>query len=96
MQPFLLLSIRADDAAADNEYASFLSLAGLEEGDLRRVRLDRRGNPPVLPGDAVSAARAAQSGRARGAPSWEFWANSLPRSRPAPHAPSRRYDFLPE
>ena len=42
MQPFLLLSIRADDAAADNEYASFLSLAGLEEGDLRRVRLDRR------------------------------------------------------
>jgi len=42
VQPFLLLSIRADDAAADNEYASFLSLAGLEEGDLRRVRLDRR------------------------------------------------------
>ena len=42
MQPFLLLSVRAEDAAADNEYASFLSLAGLEEGDLRRVRLDRR------------------------------------------------------
>jgi GMP synthase (glutamine-hydrolysing) len=42
VEPFLLLSIRADDAAADNEYASFLSLAGLEEGDLRRVRLDRR------------------------------------------------------
>ena len=32
------------------------------------LRGDRRGNPPVLPGDAVSAARAAQSGRARGAP----------------------------
>ena len=29
------------------------------------MRGDRRGNPPVLPGDAVSAA---QSGRARGAP----------------------------
>jgi GMP synthase (glutamine-hydrolysing) len=42
VQPFLLLSIRADDAAADNEYASFLSLAGLEEGDLHRVRLDQR------------------------------------------------------
>ncbi len=42
MQPFLLLSIRADDAAADNEYASFLSLAGLEERDLHRVRLDQR------------------------------------------------------
>ncbi|HME67624.1 MAG TPA: hypothetical protein VKG61_22240, partial [Streptosporangiaceae bacterium] len=42
MEPFLLLSIRADDAAADNEYESFLSLAGLGEGDLRRIRLDRR------------------------------------------------------
>ena len=42
MKPFLLLSIRADDAAADNEYESFLSLAGLGEGELRRVRLERR------------------------------------------------------
>jgi GMP synthase (glutamine-hydrolysing) len=41
VEPFLLLSVRADDAAADNEYASFLALAGLGEGDLRRVRLDR-------------------------------------------------------
>jgi len=29
VEPFLLLSIRADDDAADNEYESFLSLAGL-------------------------------------------------------------------
>src|SRR5260370_42392398 len=42
-EPFLLLSIRADDAAADNEYESFLSLAGLGQGDLRRTRLARRG-----------------------------------------------------
>jgi GMP synthase (glutamine-hydrolysing) len=42
MKPFLLLSIRADDAAADNEYASFASLAGLAESDLRRVRLEQR------------------------------------------------------
>src|SRR5579859_2582732 len=42
MEPFLLLSIRADDAAADNEYESFLTLAGLGEGELRRIRLDRR------------------------------------------------------
>jgi GMP synthase (glutamine-hydrolysing) len=42
VEPFLLLSIRADDAAADNEYESFLSLDGLGEGDLRRIRLDRR------------------------------------------------------
>jgi GMP synthase (glutamine-hydrolysing) len=42
VEPILLLSIRADDAAADNEYESFLSLAGLGEGELRRVRLDQR------------------------------------------------------
>ena len=42
MEPFLLLSIRADDAAADNEYESFLTLAGLTENELRRVRLDQR------------------------------------------------------
>jgi GMP synthase (glutamine-hydrolysing) len=41
VKPFLLLSIRADDAAADNEYHSFLALAGLGEGHLRRVRLER-------------------------------------------------------
>jgi GMP synthase (glutamine-hydrolysing) len=42
VEPFLLLSIRADDAAADNEYESFLTLAGLAEAELRRVRLDQR------------------------------------------------------
>jgi GMP synthase (glutamine-hydrolysing) len=42
VEPFLLLSIRDDDAAADNEYESFLTLAGLGEGELHRVRLERR------------------------------------------------------
>jgi GMP synthase (glutamine-hydrolysing) len=42
VKPFLLLAIRAEDAAADNEYDSFLSLGGLGEGDLRRVRLEQR------------------------------------------------------
>jgi GMP synthase (glutamine-hydrolysing) len=42
VRPILLLSIRADDAAADNEYESFLTLAGLAEDELRRVRLDQR------------------------------------------------------
>lgn len=42
MKPFLLLAIRAEDAAADNEYHSFLTLAGLDEGELRRVRLEQR------------------------------------------------------
>ena len=42
MKPFLLLAIRADDAAADNEYESFLACAGLHERDLRRYRLEQR------------------------------------------------------
>ena len=42
MKPFLLLAIRADDAAADNEYESFVACAGLHEPDLRRHRLEQR------------------------------------------------------
>ena len=42
MKPFLLLAIRAEDAAADNEYASFLTFTGLAENELRRIRLEQR------------------------------------------------------
>ena len=42
MKPFLLLAIRAEDAAADNEYESFLAFAGLDERDLYRHRLEQR------------------------------------------------------
>ena len=42
MKPFLLLATRAEDAAADNEYDSFLRFSGLSEADLRRFRLERR------------------------------------------------------
>jgi GMP synthase (glutamine-hydrolysing) len=41
VKPFLLLGIRAEDAAADNEYDSFLSLSGLGDRELRRVRLEQ-------------------------------------------------------
>jgi GMP synthase (glutamine-hydrolysing) len=41
VKPFLLLAIRAEDAAADNEYASFRTLAGLAEDELRRFRLEQ-------------------------------------------------------
>lgn len=47
MKPFLLLAIRAEDAAADNEYDSFLSLSGLGEGGLRRARLEQHALGPV-------------------------------------------------
>jgi hypothetical protein len=42
VKPFLLLAIRAEDAAADNEYASFQTLSGLTEDGLRRSRLEQR------------------------------------------------------
>jgi GMP synthase (glutamine-hydrolysing) len=42
MKPFLLLATRAEDRAADNEYASFLDLADLDERDFRRIRLERQ------------------------------------------------------
>jgi GMP synthase (glutamine-hydrolysing) len=41
MKPFLFLGIRAHDAPADEEYAAVLQCAGLDERDLRRVRLER-------------------------------------------------------
>ena len=41
VKPFLLLAHRAEDAAADDEYASILRLGELEEPELRRVRLER-------------------------------------------------------
>lgn len=42
MKPFLLLATRAEVAAADSEYESFLAFAGLDERDLRRIRLEQR------------------------------------------------------
>jgi GMP synthase (glutamine-hydrolysing) len=42
VKPFLLLATRPEDAAADNEYESFLTLSGLVERDLRRMRLEQR------------------------------------------------------
>jgi len=41
MKPFLFLGIRAQDAAAEDEYAAVLRCSGLGEGDVRRVRLEQ-------------------------------------------------------
>jgi GMP synthase (glutamine-hydrolysing) len=41
VKPFLLLATRAEDLAADDEYAEFLSCGGLAEGDLERRRVER-------------------------------------------------------
>jgi len=51
VRPFLLLAIRADDVAADNEYEAFLAFSGLDEGALRRVRLEQRALGEVDPRD---------------------------------------------
>lgn len=40
MRPFLLLSSRAEDVAADGEYAAFLRFTGLPPERLRRVRME--------------------------------------------------------
>jgi GMP synthase (glutamine-hydrolysing) len=40
--PFLLLSIRAEDAAADDEYGAMMRFAGLDENGLQRIRLTHR------------------------------------------------------
>ena len=41
MKPFLFLGTRAEDEAADSEYAAVLAYSGLDEGALRRHRLER-------------------------------------------------------
>jgi GMP synthase (glutamine-hydrolysing) len=40
--PFLLLSIRAEDAAADDEYAAMMRFAGLDANGLQRIRLTHK------------------------------------------------------
>ena len=40
MRPFLLLSSRAEDLAADGEYEAFLRFTGLAPGQLRRIRME--------------------------------------------------------
>ena len=47
MRSFLLLSIRTDRAAAENEYESFLRFTGLDESDLRVVNLAQEELPRI-------------------------------------------------
>ncbi|MGY2084701.1 glutamine amidotransferase [Blastococcus sp. SYSU DS0539] len=47
MRPFLLLSTRPEDEAADEEYASFLRFTALPPGRLHRIRLEAGPLPPL-------------------------------------------------
>jgi GMP synthase (glutamine-hydrolysing) len=47
VKPFLLLATRAEDQAADDEYAAMLRATGLDEPHLHRVRLEAAPMPPL-------------------------------------------------
>ncbi|WP_151525797.1 glutamine amidotransferase [Serinicoccus kebangsaanensis] len=47
MRPFLLLGTRAEDDAADDEYAGFLRYSGLQAEQLHRVRVEAEPLAPV-------------------------------------------------
>jgi GMP synthase (glutamine-hydrolysing) len=51
VKPFLLLATRAEDLAADGEYAAMLAYGGLSEGQLVRHRLERDPLPELDLGD---------------------------------------------
>lgn len=47
MKPYLLLATRAEDEAADNEYAAFITFGGLRPEQLHRVRLEAGAMPAI-------------------------------------------------
>jgi GMP synthase (glutamine-hydrolysing) len=48
MRPFLVLQLRPEAEASDDEYASFLAQGGLAAAETRRIRLDQQPIPPDL------------------------------------------------
>lgn len=54
MKPFLILQLRPETEASDDEFAAILAKGGLAEADTHRVRLDREGLPDHVPLDAYS------------------------------------------
>lgn len=47
MKPFLLLASRAEDAAAEDEYEAYLRYGGLDESQLRRIRMEQAPLPDL-------------------------------------------------
>jgi len=48
MKPFLILQLRAETEASDNEYNAILRKGGLQEGDTCRIRLDQSPDVPEI------------------------------------------------
>ncbi|MGP1358665.1 glutamine amidotransferase [Roseicyclus sp.] len=49
MRPFLVLQLRPEDEAADEEFAAFLARGGLRPEQVERIRLDQRPIPELSP-----------------------------------------------
>ena len=47
MKPFLILQLRPNDLASDNEFSSFLQYGGLEEHEAHRVRMEKEEIPTI-------------------------------------------------
>ena len=46
-KPFLILQLRPETEASDDEFAAFLAKGGLEPGEVRRIRLDQEAIPGI-------------------------------------------------
>jgi GMP synthase (glutamine-hydrolysing) len=53
-RPFLILQLRPEPEASDDEFAAFLAKGGLAEAETRRVRLEREALPADLDLDAYA------------------------------------------
>ncbi|MCI5074218.1 glutamine amidotransferase [Oricola sp.] len=51
MKPFLILQLRPEAEASDDEFHAILQKGGLTEDRVRRIRLEREELPPLDPGD---------------------------------------------
>lgn len=47
-KPFLILQLRPEDETSDNEFAAFLKYGELEEKEVRRLRIEKKGIPAGL------------------------------------------------
>lgn len=54
MKPFLILQLRPETEASDDEYSAFLAKGGLAADDTHRIRLDQEAIPEDLDLDAYS------------------------------------------
>ena len=47
MKPFLILQLRGDDKASDNEFEAFLAFRGLKQEEVHRVRMETEAFPEI-------------------------------------------------